>query len=94
MNFGSAVFPYSVRTSQSRVNERGYVYRRPVHRQARLLCRQQHLGGRSDFGVMWTDESRFAKDFNNWRLTVQRLPTERFSEALWLSMTDIEVVAS
>ena len=49
----------------------------PGHGQASLLWCQQHVGAEMGFWrrVLWTDESRFALDFNDAPLRVRRLQT-------------------
>lgn len=80
--------PYSIRTAQRRVLERGYRSCRPVcriplgpnHKTARFNWCNEHVAKEMDFWkrVLWTDESRFALDFHDGRVRVRRLRSERF----------------
>lgn len=51
----------------------------PHHRQLRLQWCRDHLGWNNEWrNIMFTDESRYVLDFNDGRVRVRRLPTERF----------------
>lgn len=81
---------YSLRTAYRRVLAAGYRSHRPViripltvrHRQNRLIWCRDHIDAPIGFwkNIMWTDESRFLLDFNDGRIRVRRLSTERFAE--------------
>jgi len=83
--------PYSIRTAYRRTLEAGYRSYRPLqriplgpqHRRNRLnWCTVQSLRPNDYWkSILWTDESRFKLDFNDGRIRVRRLPTERFLDA-------------
>ncbi len=87
--FGSAQ-PFSIYTAYRRVIEQGYRSCRPVlriplgphHKEARLIWCLERVDCAIDFwrNILWTDESRFNLDFNDVRVRVRRLATERFLE--------------
>ena len=51
----------------------------PQHRRLRVQWCRDHLGWNNEWqNIMFTDESRFVLDFNDGRVRIRRLPTERF----------------
>lgn len=79
----------SVRTAYRRLREAGIQSRRPAvriplsleHRRRRVTWCQGHQSWSDSQWerVLWTDESRFTLDFNDGRIRVHRLPSERFA---------------
>ncbi|MEL7309105.1 MAG: hypothetical protein AAGK05_15390, partial [Pseudomonadota bacterium] len=57
----------------------------PRHRLARKIWSQKHLQWDDELKrVLFIDESRFCMDFNDGRLRVRRLPSERFIDTIFL----------